>query len=609
MVKHGSMNKRPLIDNLSKVPPQAIDLEEAILGALLLEKTAYLKVSHYFHEEGVFYKNAHQKILKSMQRLHEKGMVIDLYTVMEDLRSFKDLEAVGGPVYLTQLTSKVVSAANVEFHCMIVTDKYLHRELIRIGQEMQNRAFDDSIDAKDIAEWAENELMSKFDLDIEGRASFKDALHTTMLDIANKAKGIVNAFIRTGDLEVDEKISLRTRQMLLIAGAEGSGKTKYTISLTKGILDNNENVRILWFSMEDSKEQIIRAWISMGAKLTTKQMQSINYTLSEDDMLRIDKAVSEFKEYNIEFVDRVCSISTIQRKARTMREKYKDDIFIIIIDNLGLITTDSFYKGIEKDDYLAGKLKDICDMTESSIIVVHHITKEAAKKFNISEGYRPRKEYIKGSTRILDYVQQAILVNLPSKYKDLVSEEMQKAAMFNYVEKTGKFDKARFINELWNLNPHGDKNTKSLPDLLDATWNELKYTSTVEELPDGMKITIGYIIKKYIEYSIYIEDKNRDREPKFHTERMSIYSFLNGKKYKEDFKPKQTSRTFYLYGDDMSRAKYINELFILETVKNRDGSDAHDQNIIRYLTDLGHNIFNPISEKGWEELKTNSNTK
>jgi replicative DNA helicase len=596
------------IPDYGKVPPAAVELEEAILSALIIDPMAYMRTAHFLDKPEVFYKDGHQKILRAIIDLHEKKIGIDLLTLTDELRTTNELESVGGPIYLTQLSSKVQSSSHIEYHCMLVTDKYLLRELIRIGVEMQNRAFDGTIDPLEIAEWAEEELMQKFELDIDGRANFKDALHSTLLDMANKAKGLVSAFIRTGDEEVDNKISIRVRQGLLIAGAEGTGKTKYISYLVKGILDNNENVRVLWFSMEDSKEQIVRSFIAMGSRLTTKQMQSINYTLTDNDWERINAAVEQFSNYEIEFIDRVCSIGTIMRKAKNYRDKHKDSVFLIIVDNLGLIETDSFYRGNEKDDYLAGKLKEVYDSTEASMFIVHHITKEAKNKLNINEGYRPRSEYIKGSTRIVDYVQQAVLVNLPRKYKDLVSEEKQKAEMFNAKEIKGAFNIQRFTDEFWSINPKGDKNTKAIVDLRTTTWETLKFTCAVEKLADGMPITVSWLIRKYIEYSISIDETNRNRKPEFASQKLSIYTFLNNKMYNEDYKPQPSSRTFYLYGKDISRAKYIQDLFIVESVKNRDGSDVDDQNIIRYRADLDYNIFIPMTDEGWQELKVSSTT-
>jgi replicative DNA helicase len=596
-----------IIPEVGKIPPQAIEIEEAIIGECMSDPGAFLRVSHYFKDESIFYTSAHQKIMNAIKELHEKKIGIDILTVMNQLKINNELEDVGGPTYLTELSSKVVSSANLEFHCMVITDKYLLRELIRIGTIIQSKAYEEESPAE-IAQWAEEELVSKFDIDFEGKSTFKEALHATLLDIANKAKGLVSTFIKTGDSEVDRKLSLRERSICLVAGIEGCGKTKYVTEKTKGILDNNSNVRVLWFSMEDSKEQIVRSFISMDALLTTKEMQSINYVLSDDDVTKIHKAVENFGNYNIEFVDHVCSMATIMRKGRNIREKYKEDLLIIVIDNLGLIEVDSFYRGIERDDYIAGKIKEMCDLTDSFIFVLHHLTKETKTKLNINEGYRPRAEYIKGSTRILDYVQLCLLINLPRKYKDLVSEEKQKGELFNIKEATGKFDKTRFKTEFWSVNPHGDKNTKTITDLYTNTWDELKFVCQGETLEDGMPITVGFLLRKYIEYSISIDEINRHREDRFKSEKMSIYTFLQNKKWTEDYRPKQNSRTFYLYGNDISRSVHIQNLLIVESAKNRDGSDVDDENIIRYYADLDHNIFKPLTNEGWDELKSSKKT-
>lgn len=579
-----------------KVPPQAIDIEEAILGAIILEGSAFNQVSHYFRDDGVFYKESHNIIINAIKEIIDNNGVIDMLTVTDKLRSKGKLDEVGGVMFITNLPSKIASTLHLEFHCRIITDKYLLREIIRISNEMIKKAYDEE-DPSDIAEWGENQILEKFKLDIDSRNNFKDALHSTLMDITNKAKGITKNFIKTNDPEIDEKVSFREKSILLIAGAEGSGKTKYATYLVKNMLDNNSSIRVLWFSMEDSKEQIIRSFISMKTKLTTKELQSINYILTENDIENIHTTTNAFNDYKIEFIDRVSSIRNIIRKTKNLKDKYKEDTIVVVIDNLGLILTDSFYKSIERDDYLASKIKELSDETGTFIIVLHHITKDSAKAFNLKEGYRPRKEYIKGSTRILDYVQQAMLVNLPRKYKDLVAEEKDKTKIFQTKERTGKFDKTRFLMEFWSINPQGDKTTKGISDLQSATWDELKLCCAIEKKDNGDPIGAGYILNKYLEYSFYIDDINRHRDAQYKTEKISIYSFINNKKYKEDYSPKKDSRAYYLYGSNLNVVTNINDLFIAEIVKNRDGNDVEDQSLIRYKCNLDYNIFEPLISK------------
>jgi replicative DNA helicase len=122
------------MSDFGKVPPQAIDMEEAVLGAIMLEKEAVITIMDILKPES-FYKETHQKIFKAVSDLNAREYPVDLYTVTEELRAHDELDAVGGPVYLTQLTSKVVSAANVDYHARIVAQKYIQRELIRVSTE------------------------------------------------------------------------------------------------------------------------------------------------------------------------------------------------------------------------------------------------------------------------------------------------------------------------------------------------------------------------------------------------------------------------------------------------------------------------------------------
>ena len=145
------------LPDFGKVPPQANDMEEAVLGAIMLEKEAVITILDILKPES-FYKEAHQKIFKAISDLAAREYPVDLYTVTEELKAHNELDSVGGPVYLTQLTSKVVSAAHVDYHARIVAQKYIQRELIRVSTEIQNRSFDDTYDVTELLDYSENAL-------------------------------------------------------------------------------------------------------------------------------------------------------------------------------------------------------------------------------------------------------------------------------------------------------------------------------------------------------------------------------------------------------------------------------------------------------------------
>ena len=144
---------------LGKLPPQAIELEEAVLGAIMMEKNAIVEVMDILTPDS-FYKEEHQKIFQAIIDLSSGDKAIDILTVTEELRKRNQLDEVGGPVYITQLTSRVASAAHVDFHSRIVAQKFIQRELIRVSTEIQNRAFDDSLDVNDLLDYSESELFN-----------------------------------------------------------------------------------------------------------------------------------------------------------------------------------------------------------------------------------------------------------------------------------------------------------------------------------------------------------------------------------------------------------------------------------------------------------------
>jgi replicative DNA helicase len=148
-----------IVQDLGKVPPQAIEIEEAVLGALMLEKDAAASVIDILQAES-FYKDTHRVIYECILNLSVNHEPIDLLTVTEELKNQGKLEMIGGPYYLTQLTSKVASAAHVEYHARIVAQKYIQRELIRVSSDIQEKAFDSNQDVDELLDFAEGELFN-----------------------------------------------------------------------------------------------------------------------------------------------------------------------------------------------------------------------------------------------------------------------------------------------------------------------------------------------------------------------------------------------------------------------------------------------------------------
>ena len=177
-----------LTDTVGLIPPQSVELEEAVLGALMLEKDAVIEIQGIITPEA-FYKEAHQIIYKAIMELSMELKPIDLYTVTEKLKQTRKLSAVGGAAYLAQLTQKVGSAAHIEFHSKIIAQKFVQRELIRAATEIQKKAYDESMDVTDLIDLAEGEIFKVSEGHVKRDVQkSRDILTKTLLAIEEASK-------------------------------------------------------------------------------------------------------------------------------------------------------------------------------------------------------------------------------------------------------------------------------------------------------------------------------------------------------------------------------------------------------------------------------------
>src|SRR3954462_4876261 len=212
-----------------KVPPQAKDLEEAVLGAIMLEKNAFDTVVEILKPE-CFYVEAHQRIFKSMQSLANKSQPIDILTVAEELRSKEELEMVGGPYYVTKLTNAVVSSANIEAHARIVLQKFIQRELIRISGEIIGDAYEDSTDVFDLLDDAESKL---FEITNNHLRKNFDSINTVLVktiqrieDLRNKNEDVTG--VPSGYPSLDRvTYGWQTTDLIILAARPAVGKTAF----------------------------------------------------------------------------------------------------------------------------------------------------------------------------------------------------------------------------------------------------------------------------------------------------------------------------------------------------------------------------------------------
>lgn len=416
-----------------KIPPQCIDIEETVLGSILLDGNSIDKVINILRP-NTFYKEAHHLIFQGMIDLMSESKPIDLMMLTNQLKINGTLELCGGPYLLSQLASRVpVSAiANIQYHSYVLTQKYLQREIIRICSEGIDKAFEDGEDADPDIIINELEKLHEVFTSVE-TVDFKNAVAETIKDIANKAYGKVVTNYLTGNNNYDRIVGITPTNILFIVGEAGSYKTKFVAFLMRCLLQKNKDkVAIKWFSFEDPVKKMIRLFLSQTVYLEDRELQSKDLKLNQSTLEKIEKASKEFNGYDIEFVDEPQPVKTIKRKFIAFCKERTDKLNILIIDNLALLPDndkvgDNARKTqTEIDDQIARDIKSIETYLKNNynvlIIVLHHLVGEYLDKLNLKTGYRATKKMIRGSSRLPEIATQVAIINCPSLHNDLVNE-------------------------------------------------------------------------------------------------------------------------------------------------------------------------------------------
>src|SRR5690606_29126076 len=321
-----------------KVPPQAREIEEAVLGAILLEKDKLSDVMEILPKPECFYVGAHQRIYAAIQRLQDKKMEIDLLTVMEELRRTGELEEIGGAYALTKITQSVITSAHVITHARVVMQKYIQRELIRIGGEIVSDAFEDKSDVFELLDKAEQELFdignSYLKKDSE---SIKDILVRTLDEIeeARKQKDDLTG-VPSGFPTLDAITGgWQKTDLIILAARPAVGKTAFALNLAvNAALNPDKPMGVAVFSLEMGNTQLVKRLLSM---VTEVKLEGISRGKMEDhEMIQLTERMDKLVNAPI-FLDDQAGLNIFELRAKCRRLKGKHDMQMVIIDYLQLM--------------------------------------------------------------------------------------------------------------------------------------------------------------------------------------------------------------------------------------------------------------------------------
>ncbi|MGI8583026.1 MAG: replicative DNA helicase, partial [Chitinophagaceae bacterium] len=266
--KSGSLDLGTMM--YGKVPPQAKDLEEAVLGAIMLEKSAFDTVAEILKPE-CFYVEANQRIFRSMQGLQQKNLPIDLLTVVEELKLREELDVVGGPYYVSKLTNAVVSSTNLEAHSRIILQKFIQRELIRISGEIIGDAYEDSTDVFELLDESESKLFEITNNHLrKDYASISDVLVKTIQRIEDlRTRQDEISGVPTGFALLDRiTYGWQPTDLIILAARPSVGKTAFALNLARNAaLHPTKPTAVGFFSLEMSAGQLVQRILSAESEI------------------------------------------------------------------------------------------------------------------------------------------------------------------------------------------------------------------------------------------------------------------------------------------------------------------------------------------------------
>ena len=330
---------RQLTDIEGTVPPQAVELEQAVLGALMLERDAIIEVQEYIKEE-TFYTEEHRLIFRAIQELSKEMKAIDLFTVTERLKAHKQLTKAGGAAYLAQLTQRVASAAHVEFHSKIIAQKFVQRELIRAATEIQRRSYDEEVDVTELIGFAEQEIFNISEGNVKRSVlSASDILRKALAQIeeASKTAGEYNG-VRSGFSDIDSvTLGWQPSDLIIIAARPSMGKTAFVLTMARNMAVEFKTP-VAFFSLEMSSVQLMNRLIVAETQLNSKDLRTGNLTPAQ--WTHLETSTTELGRAPL-YIDDTPALSVYEFRSKARRLKTQHNIELIIIDYLQLMTAAS----------------------------------------------------------------------------------------------------------------------------------------------------------------------------------------------------------------------------------------------------------------------------
>ncbi len=410
-----------------KVPPQAKDLEEAVLGAIMLEKNAFDTVVEILKPE-CFYVEAHQRIYKAIQGLANKSQPIDILTVTEELRSREELEMVGGPYYVTKLTNAVVSSAHIEAHSRIILQKFIQRELIRISGEIIGDAYEDSTDVFDLLDDAESKL---FEITNNHLRKDYNSIDTVLVNTIKRIEDLRQrneevTGVPSGFTHLDKvTYGWQNTDLIILAARPAVGKTAFALNLARNAaMHATKPTPVALFSLEMSAGQLVQRILSAESEIWLEKIA--RGKMEEHEMKQLyARGIQRLAQAPL-FIDDTPALNIFELRAKCRRLKNKHNIGMIIIDYLQLMSGTGENRNGNREQEISNisrNLKGLAKELNVPIIALSQLSR-AVEQRGAKEGSRvPQLSDLRESGAIEQDADMVMFLYRPEYYDVTTSAE------------------------------------------------------------------------------------------------------------------------------------------------------------------------------------------
>lgn len=407
-----------ILSSIGQMPPQAVDVETVVLGALMIDNDAFTIVSELLHPE-TFYDPRHQKIYSAILSLNLAERPVDMMTVCEQLRKDGTYDQVGGSAYIVELTNTVASSANIEYHAHILVQKYVARQLISFASGVTTRALDEGEDVDELMQDTEMALFELSQKNLKQDYVQIDPIVKQARLIIEKAASNTTGItgLSTGYTEMDKVTSgWQESDLIIIAGRPAMGKTSFALSLAKNIaIDNREPVA--FFSLEMTNVQLVNRLISNVCSVPGSKI--MNGQLSQDEWSRFDNNIGKMQGAPL-FIDDTPGLSVFELRTKARRLVKEQHVKLIMIDYLQLMNATGMKTNSRQEEVstISRSLKGLAKELNIPIIALSQLSRAVEQRQGPSGSHsnRPQLSDLRESGAIEQDADMVLFVHRPEYY-------------------------------------------------------------------------------------------------------------------------------------------------------------------------------------------------